>query len=69
MLIRFEMGADLGLRQVYRSLQEMQPHWLLGSPRCFVPWPLTAGWAGGVQARDVDVGIPQLHPEKNRESQ
>lgn len=42
----------------------------LRSLRYLVPWPLIAGWAGGVGARDVDVGIPQSHPErKHRESQ
>lgn len=41
----------------------------LGSLRCFVPWPLIVGWAGGVKARDVDVGISQPHPNENRESQ
>lgn len=43
-----------------------QKHWLLGSPRCFVPWPLITGWAGGVRARDVDVGIPS-HTQRKTE--
>ena len=41
----------------------------LGHPWYLVPWPLIAGWAGGVEARDIDVGILQPYPEENRESQ
>lgn len=36
----------------------------LRSLQCLVPWPLIAGWAGGVGARDVDVGIPPATPRK-----